>query len=96
VHEKFFSLPDETLVYPAHDYQGRRVSNIGQEKTRNPRLGGEKPLDEFVRLMNELGLPYPKFIDYALPGNRQCGVCPDGIPGKLTQYCEEMAHTPQG
>ena len=45
VHEKLFSLPDETLVYPAHDYQGRRVSSIAQEKTRNPRLGGGKKRD---------------------------------------------------
>jgi len=68
VTEKLFRLADETLVYPAHDYAGRRVSSIGQEKTRNPRLGGGKSLDDFKRIMSELDLPYPKFIDYALPG----------------------------
>jgi sulfur dioxygenase len=50
VREKLFALPDDTLVYPAHDYQGRRVSSIAQEKTRNPRLGGDMPLAEFVKI----------------------------------------------
>ena len=96
VHEKLFSLPDETLVYPAHDYQGRRVSSIAQEKTRNPRLGAGRKREEFIALMAELGLAYPKFIDYAVPGNRQCGVCPPGVPLDLQEYCEEMAQSPQG
>jgi glyoxylase-like metal-dependent hydrolase (beta-lactamase superfamily II) len=96
VHEKLFALPEETLVYPGHDYQGRRVSSIGQEKTRNPRLGGGRPLEEFIALMGKLGLAYPKFIDHALPGNRLCGVCPPGVPDDLQKYCEEMAHSAQG
>jgi sulfur dioxygenase len=96
VHEKLFTLPDETLVYPGHDYQGRWVSSIGQEKTRNPRLGGGRRLEAFVELMGRLGLAYPKFIDHALPGNRLCGVCPPGVPEDLQQYCEEMAQSAQG
>ena len=96
VRGKLFALPGETLVYPAHDYHGRRVSSIDQERTRNPRLGGERSLAEFERLMATLDLPYPKFIDYAVPGNRLCGVCPDGLPGHLREYCEEMRHSPQG
>ena len=52
VHDKLFALPDDTLVYPGHDYQQRRVSSIGQEKARNPRLGGGKTLEEFVAIMN--------------------------------------------
>jgi hypothetical protein len=76
VREKLFALPDDTLVYPAHDYEGRRVSRIAQEKTRNPHLGGDMPLAEFVKIMQKLKLAYPKFIDYAVPGNRECGVCP--------------------
>jgi glyoxylase-like metal-dependent hydrolase (beta-lactamase superfamily II) len=96
VREKLFGLPEDTLVHPAHDYQGRRVSSIGQEKTRNPRLGGERPLAEFVKIMRELKLPYPKFIDYAVPGNRECGVCPPGVPDDLQQYCEEIKESPQG
>lgn len=96
VHERLFSLPDETLVYPAHDYQGRRVSSIGQEKTRNPRLGAGTSLEEFVALMAKLGLPYPKFIDYAVPGNRECGMCPPDLPEHLQEYCTTMADSPQG
>jgi glyoxylase-like metal-dependent hydrolase (beta-lactamase superfamily II) len=96
VHDKLFSLADETLVYPAHDYEGRRVSSIAQEKDRNLRLGGKRPLDEFVELMNKLNLDYPKFIDYALPGNRGCGVCPTGVPEDLLQYCDEIGASRQG
>jgi glyoxylase-like metal-dependent hydrolase (beta-lactamase superfamily II) len=73
VHDKFFSLPDETLVYPGHDYQQRRVSSIGQEKARNPRLGGSKSLDEFVAIMATLGLPRPKKMDVTVPANQLCG-----------------------
>ena len=60
VHEKLFTLPDDTLVYPGHDYQQRRVSSVGQEHARNPRLGGGKTLDEFVAIMDGLDLPRPK------------------------------------
>ena len=96
VHERLFTLLDETLVYPAHDYQGRRVSSIGQEKARNPRLGAGKSLDEFVALMAQLGLPFPKFIDYAVPGNQQCGTCPPDLPEHLEEYCARMADSSQG
>jgi len=96
VHGKLFSLPDEQLVYPGHDYQGRRVSSIGQEKARNPRLGGQRTLAEFTALMSALNLPYPKFIDHAVPGNRQCGVCPEGLPDELQAYCTHMTESPQG
>ena len=96
VREKLFALADDTLVYPAHDYQGRRVSSIAQEKTRNPRLGGDRSLAEFVKIMQALKLPYPKFIDYAVPGNRECGVCPAGVPDDLQQYCEQIRQSPQG
>lgn len=96
VHEKLFTLPEDTLVFPAHDYKGRRVSSIAQEKKRNPRLGEERGLEEFVQIMAELRLPYPKFIDYAVPGNRQCGVCPEHLPEELKEYCEQMTLSPQG
>ena len=96
VHDKLFSLPEDTLVYPAHDYQGRRVSSIAQEKFRNPRLGGNKPLAEFVQIMASLNLAYPKFIDYAVPGNRECGECPPDVPETLQQYCEQIGESRQG
>lgn len=96
IHDKLFSLPDDTLVYPAHDYQHRHVSTIGQEKERNARIGAGRSLEEFVRIMRELDLAYPKFIDYALPGNKQCGVCPDDLPEQLAAYCARMKQSPQG
>ena len=96
VTEKLFVLPDETLVYPAHDYLGRRVSSIAQEKQRNPRLGQQRTLVQFRHLMANLNLPYPKFIDYAVPGNLQCGVCPDHLPDSLEKYCCHMTESPQG
>jgi sulfur dioxygenase len=96
VTQKLFALADETLVYPAHDYTGRHVSSIAQEKTRNPRLGAGKSLAEFQQIMATLNLPYPKFIDHAVPGNRGCGVCPTGLPEELQKYCAPMAESPQG
>lgn len=96
IHAKLFTLPDETLVYPGHDYHQRHVSSIGQEKLRNPRVGVDKTQAEFERIMAELKLPYPKFIDYAVPGNRLCGVCPSDLPEQLEQYCGRMTESPQG
>lgn len=70
---KLFMLPDETLVYPGHDYNSRRVSSIGQEKLINPRLANQTR-DEFIYTMANLNLPKPKMIDIAVPANRKCGV----------------------
>ena len=96
VKEKLFSLPDDCLVYPAHDYNDRRVSSIAQEKKRNPRLKNDRTLEDFREIMANLNLPYPKFMDYAVPGNRQCGVCPDNLPNDLQNYCRQMTDSPQG
>ena len=93
---RLFALADECLVYPAHDYQNRQVSSIGQEKRRNPRLGGGKTREEFERIMAGLDLPYPKFIDWAVPGNRQCGVCPQDVPEQMQAYCGRMTESRQG
>ncbi len=87
IHNKLFSLPDETLVYPGHDYEGRFVSSIAQEKTRNPRLGGGKGKEEFIEIMNGLDLPYPRKIDFAVPGNMECGRCPENAPESLKGQC---------
>ena len=83
-------------MYPAHDYKERFVSSIAQEKKRNPRLGGDTTIEEFRVIMNNLNLPYPKFIDYAVPGNQQCGVCPEDLPENLAGYCRQMTQSPQG
>jgi sulfur dioxygenase len=74
VHEQLFTLPDETLLYPGHDYKGRTVTSVGEEKRLNPRLGAGKTVEDFVEIMDELGLAYPKKIDVALPANLACGV----------------------
>ncbi len=96
VTDKLFALPDETLVYPAHDYKERFVSSIAQEKLRNPRLGKGKTLEQFREIMANLNLPYPSFIDHAVPGNRQCGVCPAALPDDLVRYCQQMSASAQG
>lgn len=96
VTQKLFSLPDDCLVYPAHDYQNRRVSTIAQEKLRNPRLGQGKTLEEFRNIMDNLDLSYPSFIDYAVPGNEQGGVCPSDLPEDLQQYCKPTTPNFQG
>lgn len=70
---RLFSLPPETLVYPGHDYNGRRVSSIAQESLINPRLAN-KTKQEFIDIMKNLNLPKPKMIDIAVPANRKCGV----------------------
>ncbi len=88
IHDKFFSLPDETLVYPCHDYEGRCVSSIAQEKNRNPRLGQNKSEEEFVAIMNNMELPYPRKIDFAVPGNELCGECPTNVPEKYRAPCQ--------
>jgi sulfur dioxygenase len=72
VHAQIFSLPDETLLYPAHDYKGLTCSTVGEEKRHNPRLTQSR--EAFVALMANLNLPYPKRIDAAVPANLVCGV----------------------
>lgn len=96
VHEKLFSLPDETLVYPAHDYNNRHVSSIAQEKQHNSRLGQERTLEQFREIMANLNLPYPTFIDFAVPANKRCGVCPDHLPENLGKYCARVVESRQG
>lgn len=72
IHQKIFSLPDQCLVYPAHDYLGQTASTVAEERQFNPRL--TKSLDEFVHIMNNLNLPKPKKIDISVPANLVCGV----------------------
>lgn len=72
VTQRLFTLPDETLVYPAHDYRGHSVSTIGEEKRWNPRFVG-RDRDSFITFMNGLNLPDPKKIMEAVPANERCG-----------------------
>ena len=72
VHQQIFTLPDDTLVCPGHDYKNRGVSTVLEEKMFNPRL--TKAAEEFATFMEQLGLPNPKQIDIAVPANMACGV----------------------
>uniref|UniRef100_UPI003AAF1EAF persulfide dioxygenase ETHE1, mitochondrial isoform X1 n=1 Tax=Centroberyx gerrardi TaxID=166262 RepID=UPI003AAF1EAF len=72
VHQKIFTLPNQCLIYPAHDYKGQTVSTVGEERRFNPRL--TKNLEEFVDIMNNLNLPKPAKIDIAVPANLVCGL----------------------
>lgn len=73
ITEKLFTLPEDTVVWPGHDYQGRHSSTIGTEKRSNARVAG-RSLDQFVQLMSELNLPKPRRIDEAVPANLQSGL----------------------
>jgi sulfur dioxygenase len=70
---RLLRLPDETLVYPAHDYKGDTVSTIGEERRCNPRLQ-VKSVDEYVELMHNLKLANPKMMDVAVPANMKVGL----------------------
>ncbi len=70
---KLLKLPEETLVYPAHDYKGDTVSTIGEEKRFNPRLQ-VRSVDEYAALMGKLNLPDPKMMDVAVPANMKVGL----------------------
>jgi len=78
IFNKLLKLPDETMVFPAHDYKGETVSTIGEEKTFNPRLQ-VKSLDQYVTLMNGLNLPNPKMMDVAVPANMRVGFAQEAI-----------------
>ncbi|PHQ82022.1 MAG: Zn-dependent hydrolase [Coxiella sp. (in: Bacteria)] len=73
ITEKLFAYPDETLIYPGHDYKTINVSTVGEEKRFNPRLQVANA-DEYATIMNSLNLAYPKKIDVALPANLKCGL----------------------
>jgi sulfur dioxygenase len=69
---KLFLLPDQTMVYPAHDYKGWTTSTIGEERHHNPRLAN-KSEDQYVDIMRSLILPNPRLMDVAVPANLACG-----------------------
>lgn len=72
VTQRLFTLPEDTLVYPAHDYKGRTVSTIGEEKRLNPRFA-DRSREQFITLMNHLELTYPQKMNQAVPANEYCG-----------------------
>jgi sulfur dioxygenase len=80
VRERIFNLPDECLLYPGHDYKGRMVTSVAEEKRYNARLGLAKSEQEFVEIMNGLQLAYPKRIDEAVPANLESGMIQPEAP----------------
>lgn len=68
-----YTLPDDTLVYPGHDYNGRSISTIGEEKAHNPRIGSKTSSAAFVSIMGSLNLAPPRRIHEVLPSNLRCG-----------------------
>jgi sulfur dioxygenase len=73
VHEQILTLPDDCLLYPAHDYRGLTATSVAEERRYNPRFGGGIGEADFVGYMNHLGLPHPKQMDLAVPANLRCG-----------------------
>ena len=79
ITKQILSLEEDYLLYPAHDYSGRSVTSVQEEKLFNVRLGGEASKQDFVSYMENMTLPHPKFIDIALPANLKCGE-PEDLP----------------
>lgn len=77
---RILALPDETWIYPGHDYNGRLVSTVGEEKRWNPRLGNGRTKEEFLDLMANLKLEDPKRMAEAVPANLACGRREAGAP----------------
>ena len=73
VHGQILSLPHDTSLYPAHDYKGRTVTTVAEEKAHNPRLGGGRTVEQFVAIMDALNLADPKMMHVAVPANLACG-----------------------
>ena len=73
IFNRLLKLPDETLLYPAHDYKGQTVSTIGKEKRSNPRLQ-VRNVDEYIEIMNNLNLKKPEKIDYNVSSNLKLGI----------------------
>ncbi|WP_042264039.1 MBL fold metallo-hydrolase [Paraburkholderia heleia] len=73
VREQILTLPDDCLLYPAHDYRGITVTSVAEERRFNPRLGGDVDLGDFAGYMHNLNLPHPKQMAVAVPANLRCG-----------------------
>ncbi len=97
IFHRLLKLPEETLVFPAHDYKGDTVSTIGEEKRHNPRLQ-VKSIDEYVELMGNLNLPNPKLMDVVIPANMHVGLHQDelekqGLSLNARQAIESLGRT---
>lgn len=73
IQTRIFSLPEETVIWPAHDYKGHTVTTVGEERAHNTRVRDGIPLETFVETMNNLKLSNPRLMDIAVPANLACG-----------------------
>ncbi|MDE1984975.1 MAG: MBL fold metallo-hydrolase [Alphaproteobacteria bacterium] len=80
IKSQIFTLPDECLLYPAHDYRGLTATSVAEERRYNPRLGGQLSEEDFALYMNNLHLPHPKKMDAAVPANLKCGRPEGDVP----------------
>jgi glyoxylase-like metal-dependent hydrolase (beta-lactamase superfamily II)/rhodanese-related sulfurtransferase len=86
IKEQIFALPDDCLLYPAHDYRGLTATSVAEEKRFNPRIGGARSEQDFIGYMANLGLPHPKQMDAAVPANLRCGVIAEAQTGLDTSW----------
>lgn len=86
ITQQIFSLPDACLVFPAHDYSGRTMSCVAEERTHNPRIGGHADERDFVGFMENLHLPHPKLLALALPANLRSGQPADARVPQLADW----------
>jgi len=91
VRNRIFSFPDETLLFTGHDYKGRMVTTVTEEKRFNPRLGLDKSRADFVAIMSQLDLAYPKKIDIAVPANMACGRFTPAVAAAAAEIAEPDA-----
>lgn len=85
VRDKILSLPETTMLWPAHDYSGRTSTSVREERQHNPRLGDGVRKEDFVGYMDNLGLPHPKRLDVAVPANLKVGRPDDGkVPSQIS------------
>jgi glyoxylase-like metal-dependent hydrolase (beta-lactamase superfamily II) len=80
IKDRIFALPEDCLLFPAHDYRGLTTTSVAEEKRFNPRIGGARSEQDFVGYMANLGLPHPKQMDAAVPANLKCGFIDTAAP----------------
>jgi glyoxylase-like metal-dependent hydrolase (beta-lactamase superfamily II)/rhodanese-related sulfurtransferase len=86
IKEQIFTLPDDCLIYPGHDYSGRTASSVSEEKQFNPRIGGQADEVDFTGYMENLDLPHPKKMKIAVPANCRCGEPEDGQMPRIAEW----------
>lgn len=96
VRERILSLPDETLLWPGHDYRGATVSTVAEERAFNPRVGGDVSESDFTVYMRNLHLPHPKLMDEAVPANLELGKVANLLKSKRPEWNADLYRTLNG